>query len=48
MSTFELLPAYQSPDRKMRSARNSVIFKRRRAALRWFIKTFRLYRHNSL
>lgn len=41
---FELLPAYQSPDEKKRSARNRRRFMRRRAVVRWVMRTFRLYR----
>lgn len=44
-TTFELLPAYLSPDEKKRSARNRRRFLRRRAAVRWIMRTLRLYRH---
>lgn len=47
MLTFELLPAYKTAAEKKRSARHRRQFMRRRAILRWIIKTFRLYRYGN-
>lgn len=43
-SVFELRPSYQSPAQKEQSERNRRRFMRRRAILRWVMRTFRLYR----
>ncbi|WP_418665481.1 hypothetical protein [Alistipes finegoldii] len=43
-TTFEIIPAYQSPAQKEQSERNRRRFMRRRAILRWVMRTFRLYR----
>lgn len=45
---FTLVNYWPSPAERRRNARRIRRYKLERAALRWFIRTFRIYRHASL